>query len=60
MRPPKTDCIFEISIKKYVDYDKKIKNKNIDEINHSNDLSIYVITETIPYICINYKFTGFG
>ena len=25
MRPPKTDCIFEISIKKYIDQEKTIK-----------------------------------
>ena len=28
MRPPKTDCIFEISIKKYVDKERKINKKN--------------------------------
>ena len=28
MRPPKTDRIIEISIKKYVDYEKKIDTRN--------------------------------
>ena len=37
MRPPKTDCIFEISIKKYVDLERKINKKEI-----------HVIIETIP------------
>ena len=37
MRPPKTDCIFEISIKKYVGKETQ-NNKNL----------IHVINEQIP------------
>ena len=37
MRLPKSDCIFEISIKKYVDKEKQI-NKN----------EIHVVNEPIP------------
>ena len=33
MRPPKTDCIFEIIIEKYVDYEEKtIKTPNEQNI----------------------------
>ena len=48
MRPPKTDCIFEISIKKYVDIEKQ-NNKNW----------IHVINEPIPQFLIN-PFTEIG
>ena len=44
MRPPKTDCIFEISIKNYVSQERKI-NKKIDKCNYRNNnvyLNIYI------------------
>ena len=39
MRPPKTDCIFKISIKKYVDIRKKNKLK-IDTRNYRNNTKV--------------------
>ena len=37
MRSPKTDCIFEISIKKYVDYLRKKNKLKIDTRNYRNN-----------------------
>ena len=35
MRPAKTDCIFEISIKRYVDEDYKVKNRYLQVITEA-------------------------
>ena len=53
MRPPKTDCIFEISIKKYVDKERKI-NKKIDTRNYrNNSILFYLFILFIYYLAIS-------
>ena len=35
MRPPKTDYIFEISIKRYIDYDYEERNRYLQVITEA-------------------------
>ena len=55
MRPPKTDCIFKISIKKYVGWGKN--NLKIDTRNYRNNTTsyksiIFVLNEVMINKCI--------